>query len=69
MITPYEDRATLIEQLFLREYDVSSGNMKSLTIDELKKYPHIKAKLDFLASWSKQEFGCVYWEEMLKKQE
>ena len=67
MTTPYEDRATIIEYLFLREYDASIGGIRSVDLDELKKFTHIKTKLDFLANWSKQEFGCVYWEEMLKK--
>ena len=29
------------------------------------KYPHLKAKYDFLADWTKQFFGYVYWEKML----
>lgn len=32
---------------------------------EINKYPHIKAKIDFLGEVSKKEFGYVYWEKMI----
>ncbi|MBP3798229.1 MAG: dockerin type I repeat-containing protein [Ruminococcus sp.] len=57
-----EDRATLIG--FMYPSSTQSGNY---TMDEeIEKYPHLKAKLDYLGEWSKQYFGYVYWDEMIK---
>ena len=58
-VTPLEDRATLIEGLI--------NNTESMTYirDIKEKCPHLKAKYDFLADWTKQLFGYVYWEKML----
>ncbi len=66
MVTPMEDRATLIAQLFLWEYDVIDGRMFHTDEAELKKYPHLKAKLEFLEDYSKRLFGYVYWHEVLE---
>lgn len=69
MVTPMEDRATLIAQLFLWEYDVKTDRMCLTDEDELKKYPHIRAKLECLERYSQQLFGYVYWHKMLENME
>ncbi|MBR4628584.1 MAG: hypothetical protein IKO47_12995 [Ruminococcus sp.] len=67
IVTPMEDRATLIEELFeWKEDDESFTHFHQNEMNFYKDYPHLKAKLDFLADWTKQEFGYVYWEETLK---
>ena len=65
-VTPMEDRATLIEALFTWS---CGWNTVNDPISEMYSYPHLKAKLDYLANYSKQEFGYVYWEEMLQSME
>ena len=67
LVTPREDRATLIEYLTGWRFDENTEYQFGTT--EMNKYPHLKAKLDFLADWTKQEFGYVYWEELLKNAE
>ena len=69
MVTPMEDRATLIAQLFLWEYDVKTDRMCLTDEDELKKYTHIRAKLECLEWYSQQLFGYVYWHKMLENME
>ncbi|MBR6045448.1 MAG: hypothetical protein IKP47_07430 [Ruminococcus sp.] len=57
-----EDRATLIEALFSDAYSAApDGYIEDITGNR----PHLKAKYDCLADWTKQFFGYVYWEEML----
>ena len=34
--------------------------------EEIVKYTHIKAKLDYMGEWIRPYFGYVYWEEMIK---
>ncbi|MBR4628351.1 MAG: hypothetical protein IKO47_11785 [Ruminococcus sp.] len=68
-VTSMEDRATLIEELFEWDWDwVEGENPKYYqnSVEYYKDYPRLKAKLDYLANWTKQEFGYVYWEETLK---
>ena len=66
-VTPMEDRATLVEELFKWEFDDDSyTSYHQNDVKFYKDYPHLKAKLDYLAKWTKQEFGYVYWEETLK---
>ena len=67
MVTPMEDRATLIAQLFMWDYDVLEDRMYLTGDSELKKYPHLKAKLEYLEDYSKRLFGYVYWHKMLEK--
>ena len=63
-VTPQEDRATLIEGLFLNAYtdppDVD-GYIRAVS----EKYPHLKAKYEYLGRWTAQFFGYIYWEQML----
>lgn len=63
-LTPLEDRATLIEILFTDAYDDPAEYMDFIE-DISENCPHMKAKYDYLADWTKQLFGYVYWEEML----
>lgn len=67
MITPMEDRATLIEHLLSLEFKDHSNYMQLIDINEIKKYHHLNAKIKYLEEWSKQEFGYVYWEKIHEK--
>lgn len=58
-VTPMEDRATLIEDLFL-----SGMNDDTDFFEKLESSTHLQAKYDFLADWSKSFFGYVYWEKI-----
>ena len=69
VVTPMEDRATLIEKLF--NWTCDDENQEVWTYHQYgteyyNDYPHLKEKLDYLGNWIKQEFGYVYWEETLK---
>ena len=67
-VTAMEDRATLIEQVTSIEWDYDNDLSDYLFgTENMAKYPHLKAKLDFLAELSKKEFGCVYWENIEKE--
>ncbi len=55
--SPYEDRATLIELL----YGISSESGASYE-EIVREYPHLKAKLDYMAEQVKATFGTVYWD-------
>jgi hypothetical protein len=63
MVTPMEDRATIVEKMFGTYYD-ENGKNRRYGSEGLKRFPHVGAKIDFLAEWAKQEFGYVYWDEM-----
>ncbi|MBR6102518.1 MAG: hypothetical protein IKP95_08830 [Ruminococcus sp.] len=63
-VNSMEDRATLIEALFLDAYAFSEDDSTYIE-DVISKYPHLKAKYEYLAKWVSQLFGYVYWEEML----
>ncbi len=69
MVTPYEDRATLIEHLFYNKDIFAHVRQWDLNQTEIKKYPHLNAKYEVLENLSKQEFGYVYWDKMLAKAE
>ena len=69
LVTPMEDRATLIENLFTWAYDDKTETYHLNDVNFYKDYPHLKAKIDYLAEWTKQELGYVYWEEVLKNYE
>lgn len=69
VVTPMEDRATLIENLFTWTCDDENQEVwtyHQYGTEYYNDYPHLKAKLDYLGNWIKQEFGYVYWEETLK---
>lgn len=75
-VTGMEDRATLIERVVSADTDYETNSFYVFGVKGISKYPHLKAKLDYLADWSKQEFGYVYWEtvqknlaELLKEEE
>ena len=59
---PREDRATIVE--FLCPSDAQAGFYEM--DEEIVKYTHIKAKLDYMGEWIRPYFGYVYWEEMIK---
>ncbi len=54
-----EDRATLIELL----HNQSLGDDCFSSAEAMSEYPHLKAKLDFMADRMRPVFGTVYWEE------
>ena len=60
MTNDMEDRATMIESL----YDVYyNENMEETSnYDRVMSYPHLKAKLDFMAERTEKVFGSVYWQ-------
>ena len=68
IVTPMEDRATLIEQLFQCDYSVDPVNdlYPRFGIKGMIEYPRLMAKLDYLENWMKSEFDYIYWREMLK---
>ena len=68
IVTPMEDRATLIEQLFQCDYsfDPVDGDYPRYGTKLIADYPHLKEKLDYLKKWISVEFTYTYWEEMLK---
>lgn len=55
---PKEDRATLIEML----YNFSIAPDAFSSAEALSEYPHLKAKLDYMAEKVRTVFGAVYWE-------
>ena len=64
-VTPKEDRATLVEEVFNYASDLIEDVAPQEAVAEINKYPHLKAKLDYLGEISKEIFGYVYWEKML----
>ena len=54
-----EDRATLVETLF----NQTLGDTPAESAEALRQYPHLRAKLDYMAEWVKEVFGTVYWED------
>ena len=54
-----EDRATLIELLYNR----SLADTPAESAEAMRAYPHLRAKLDFMAERVREFFGTVYWEE------
>ena len=58
-----EDRSTIMEYAApsLSVYDGYDN------LDELKRFPVLKAKLDMMGEMSRKFFGYVYWEEMAAK--
>ena len=58
-VTAKEDRATLIEQIYTDRYDYYDYSDNSY--DFVYSYPHMKAKLDYMAKYVKKVFGEVYW--------
>ena len=59
---PQEDRATIIEFLYPSD---KNGNVYDPELD-ISKFPHLKAKLDYMGKWIEPFFGYIYWEEMTK---
>lgn len=58
LVNDKEDRATLIETL----YNKSLGETPADSAEALREYPHLRAKLDFMAEQVRSVFGTVYWE-------
>lgn len=58
MNTPFEDRATLIESL----YNGKIAPTPAEAVEVInKEYPHLKAKLDYMAEKMKTNMGVVSW--------
>lgn len=60
-VTPYEDRATLIENLLLEEYDPELYGFATAE-ERIRHYPHLNEKLGVMADYTREVFGDVYWE-------
>ncbi|SFD04849.1 dockerin type I repeat-containing protein [Ruminococcus albus] len=58
----YEDRATIMEFVYPSSTKLGVYDME----EELPKYAHLNAKLEYMAEWIRPYFGYVYWEEMIK---
>ena len=58
LVNDKEDRATLIETL----YNKTLGDTPSESAEALRQYPHMRAKLDYMAEQVREVFGTVYWE-------
>ena len=63
-VTPLEDRATLIEKVLTTRYSYKTDKYTLIGTEDLNKYPHLKAKLDYFGELTKQEFGYVFWEKV-----
>ena len=63
-VNELEDRATLIEEIYRCAFGRDFDDPKE-GYAELCRFPHIKAKIDFLAQASEKVFGCVYWEKAI----
>ena len=59
LVNDKEDRATLVETLF----NNTLGDTPAASAEALREYPHMRAKLDFMAEQVREVFGTVYWEE------
>ncbi len=59
LTTAMEDRATLIESLYT--LDFSPDGTEQGKYDYIMSFPHLKAKLDYMAEWTEKVFGSVYW--------
>ena len=59
--TELEDRATIVEEI-LTDYYTNDLYSEPDSLSHLKKCPHIKAKIDYMAKHTKSVFGSVYWE-------
>ena len=58
LVNDKEDRATLVELLF----NLSLGDTPAASAEAMREYPHLRAKLDFMAERVRETFGTVYWE-------
>lgn len=58
LVDAKEDRATLIELLF----NLSFGDDPVSSAKALSSFPHLKAKLDYMAEQTAKVFGRAYWE-------
>ena len=62
VVNQHEDRATIIDFVLPSSTRSGAYDME----EEIPKYTHLQAKLDFMAEWIRPYFGYVYWEEMIK---
>ena len=64
-VTPFEDRATLVEDLLNESFDPELYGFAD-PVERISAYPHLREKLDYMAEQSERTFGYVYWEEVLQ---
>ncbi len=64
-VTPYEDRATLVEDLLNEYYDPDVYGFAD-PMERICAFPHLKEKLEYMAVQTERAFGSVYWEEVLQ---
>ena len=65
IVTDHEDRATLVEELFDDNYLFIGAEPYENSLEMIAQYPHLQAKLDYMAKWVREVFGTVYWESMV----
>ncbi len=63
-VTPNEDRATIIEEIFGDGYRYMDHPYSS-SLEMIADFPHLQEKLDYMAEQVEAVFGEVYWEKML----
>ena len=64
-VTPFEDRATLIERL-TGDYLIPEELGYPDRMSYLAAMPHLNAKLQYMADWTERVFGVVYWEYIVE---
>lgn len=64
LVNEKEDRATLMEEVFTPYFDDYGTELTFLEF--IADKPHIRAKLDYMASRVRETFGSVYWEDYFK---
>ena len=59
-VNPKEDRATIVET-FMGFGGSYNGEMYSSSLEALQQYPHIMAKIEYMADACERVFGGKYW--------
>ena len=64
-MSPYEDRATLVEDLLNESFDPDLYGFAD-PMERICAYPHLREKLEYMAEQTERTFGYVYWKEVLQ---
>lgn len=60
-----EDRATITEQIFMPYYVSETDHDDEYSYDYLMRYPHMKAKIQYMEQKLTEYYGYVYWKKMM----
>ena len=60
-----EDRATITEQIFMPYYVDETDRNETHSYDYLMRYPHMKAKIQYMEQKLTEYYGYVYWKKMM----